>query len=96
MAPALKFNGLPVEFQSWGHSHTQVVNLHLMLANDLTEFFESPIPEGPFRFGILNGKLVTDGQARAPAGAGLGLEVDWEGLSKADFYRHAVVEPKPD
>ena len=83
--------GMPVEFQSWGYSFTQVVNLHLMLANDRTEFFEAPMPSTPFEFGMNNGVLFQGGSAMPPAGAGLGIDVNWDGLAGADFHRKAVV-----
>jgi hypothetical protein len=35
---------LSVEIQSWGHSLAQAANLHLMLANERTRYFEAPMP----------------------------------------------------
>jgi L-alanine-DL-glutamate epimerase-like enolase superfamily enzyme len=79
--------GLVIDIQSWGHSLAQAANLHLMLADERTEYFEAPMPKNVFEFGMRNGKLVDQGRAVAPAGTGLGIDVDWQELSKADFYR---------
>ena len=77
---------LPIEIQSWGHSLGQAANLHLMLANERTGYFEAPMPKQAFEFGIRNGDLLERGRAVAPAGPGLGIKVNWEQLADADFY----------
>ena len=83
---------LAIEIQSWGHSLAQAANLHLMLANERTRYFEAPTPRDAFEFGMKNG-IPMDANARAiaPAGPGLGVEVDWEQLTKADFYTNTVM-----
>ena len=78
--------GLPIEIQSWGHSLTQAANLHLMLANERTRYFEAPMPKEAFEFGMTNGNLLKRGRVVAPEGPGLGIEVDWDRLATADFY----------
>jgi L-alanine-DL-glutamate epimerase-like enolase superfamily enzyme len=78
--------GLPIDIQSWGHSLAQAVNLHLMLANERTKYFEAPMPKGAFEFGMKNGNLLKQGQIVAPKGPGLGIAVDWDRLQTADFY----------
>ena len=60
-----------------------------MLANDRTEFFEQPTPKEAFEFGMVNGDMFRSGKNVAPTGPGLGIEVDWEALPTADFYRSA-------
>jgi L-alanine-DL-glutamate epimerase-like enolase superfamily enzyme len=82
--------GLPIEIQSWGYSLTQAANLHLMLANERTQFFEAPMPKEAFEFGMKKGNLLDRGRVFAPKGPGLGLEVDWDRLTQADFYRKSV------
>ena len=79
--------GLPIEIQSWDHSLSQVANLHLMLANERTRYFEAPMPKVAFEFGMKNGNLLKQGQIVAPEGPGLGIDVDWDRLDTADFYR---------
>ena len=86
---------LPIEIQSWGHSLSQAANLHLMLANERTQYFEAPMPKDAFEFGMLNGNLLHDGRAMAPSGAGLGIEVDWERLPEADFYVRSILDESP-
>ena len=78
---------LTIDIQSWGHSLAQAANLHLMLANKRTRYFEAPMPMQAYEFGMKNGDLLALGRVVAPPGAGLGIEVDWEHLSTADFYR---------
>jgi len=78
---------LPIEIQSWGHSLSQAANLHLMLANERTKYFEAPMPKAAFEFGMKNGNLLKQGRIFAPEGPGLGIDVDWDRLDTADFYR---------
>jgi len=78
--------GLPIEIQSWGHSLAQAANLHLMLANERTRYFEAPMPREAFEFGMKSGNLLERGRVVAPKGPGLGIEVDWDRLATADFY----------
>ena len=78
---------LTIDIQSWGHSLAQAANLHLMLANKRTRYFEAPMPKQAYEFGMKNGDLLALGRVVAPPGAGLGIEVDWEHLPTADFYR---------
>lgn len=78
--------GLPIEIQSWDHSLSQVANLHLMLANERTSYFEAPMPKEAFEFGMKNGGLLDCGRAVPPDGPGLGLKVDWDRLATADFH----------
>lgn len=77
---------LPIEIQSWGYSLTQAANLHVMLANERTRYFEAPMPKQAFEFGVKNGNVLEGGEIRAPDGPGLGIQVDWERLESADFY----------
>jgi L-alanine-DL-glutamate epimerase-like enolase superfamily enzyme len=79
--------GLPIDIQSWGHSLAQAANLHLMLANKRSEYYEAPMPKAAFEFGMKNGNLLKQGQVVAPEGPGLGIDVDWDRLDTADFYR---------
>jgi len=85
--------GLSIEIQSWGHSLAQATNLHLMLANERTRYFEASMPKEAYEFGMKNGNLLDRGQVVAPEGPGLGIEVDWDNLAMADFYIK-IVAPK--
>ena len=82
--------GLSIEIQSWGHSLAQAANLHLMLANERTRYFEASMPKEAYEFGMKNGNLLDRGQVVAPEGDGLGIEVDWDNLAMADFYMKIV------
>jgi L-alanine-DL-glutamate epimerase-like enolase superfamily enzyme len=87
--------GLPIEIQSWGHALSQATNLHLMLANDLTRYFEAAMPAQPYEFGMKNGVVFHQGRALAPEAPGLGIEVDWKHLDTADFYaRHIACDQR--
>jgi len=77
---------MSIEIQSWGHSLAQAANLHLMLANERSRYFEAPMPKKAFEFGMKNGNLLDRGRAVAPEGSGLGIDVDWDRLATADFY----------
>ena len=78
--------GLPIEIQSWGHSLAQAANLHLMLANERTQYFEAAMPKEAYEFGMKNGNLLDQGRVVAPERPGLGIEVDWDRLATADFH----------
>ena len=77
---------LTIDVQSWGHSLAQAANLHLMLANERTRYFEAPMPKAVFEFGMKNGNLMHGGRVVAPARPGLGIDVDWQSLDDADFH----------
>ncbi len=83
---------MSIEIQSWGYSLAQAANLHLMLANERTRYFEAPMPKEAFEFGMKNGNLLQRGRVLAPDGPGLGINVDWGSLVTADFH----VYSKPD
>ena len=80
---------MPIEFQSWGHSLAQATNLHLMLANEQTRYFEAPMPREAFEFGMRNGNMLDRGRVIAPIGPGHGISVDWDSLPSADFYAYS-------
>lgn len=83
---------MPVEIQSWGHSLTQAANLHVMLANSRTRFFEAPMPKAAYEFGMANGNLLNQGRATRPDRPGLGLRVDWDSLADADYYAYSALD----
>jgi L-alanine-DL-glutamate epimerase-like enolase superfamily enzyme len=78
--------GVPIEIQSWGYSLSQAANLHLMLSNDRTRYFEAPMPKEAFEFGMKNGNILRGRDVVAPDGSGLGIKVDWDRLAEADFH----------
>ncbi|MEQ6887715.1 mandelate racemase/muconate lactonizing enzyme family protein [Halomonas sp. CS7] len=67
---------LPLELQSWGYSLRQAANLHLMLANPNSLYFEQPVPCEPHEWGCIAPIRTRDGLVSAPAGHGLGVEMD--------------------
>lgn len=84
--------GLTIESQSWGHSLAQAANLHLMLANERTRYFEAAMPKEAFEFGMKNSISVDRGLVAAPDGPGLGINVDWDRLAAADFHAHSKLD----
>lgn len=82
--------GLPIEIQSWGHALSQASNLHLMLANNQTRYFEAAMPGQPYEFGMKTGIVLQKGRALGPEAPGLGVEVDWNRLDTADFYTRRI------
>ena len=81
---------MPMEIQSWGHSLAQAANLHVMLANERTRYFEAPMPMEVFELGMTNAYVLEGGRVIASEGPGLGIEVDWGSLALADFYVSSV------
>jgi len=77
---------LTIDIQSWGYTLAQAANLHLMLANERTQYFEASMPQQAFEFGMTNGSLLDQGRVVAPEGPGLGVSVDWDRLVTADFH----------
>ena len=84
--------GMSIEIQSWGHSLAQAANLHLMLANERTRYFEAPMPKEAFEFGMKNGNLLDRGRVVAPDGPGLGISVYWDRLATADFHVYSKLD----
>ena len=84
--------GMPMEIQSWGHSLAQAANLHLVLANERTRYFEAPMPKEAFEFGMKNGNLLDRGRVVAPEGPGLGISVDWDRLPTAEFHVYSKLD----
>ncbi len=84
-------NSMNVEVQCWGYTLTQAANLHLMLAYDNCTYFEQAVPFEPYEFGSRN-FIRTDAQGyvHAPAGSGLGIEVDWDQIRKASFLTYEI------
>jgi L-alanine-DL-glutamate epimerase-like enolase superfamily enzyme len=84
--------GMSMEIQSWGHSLAQAANLHLVLANERTRYFEAPMPKEAFEFGMKNGNLLNRGRVVAPEEPGLGISVDWDRLAAADFHVYSKLD----
>jgi L-alanine-DL-glutamate epimerase-like enolase superfamily enzyme len=83
---------MTIDIQSWGHSLGQAANLHLMLANERTRYFEAPMPREAFEFGMQNGNLLNRGRVVAPDGPGLGINVGWDRLATADFHVYSRLD----
>jgi L-alanine-DL-glutamate epimerase-like enolase superfamily enzyme len=66
---------------------TQAVDLHLMLGLGLGSFYEQPFPIEPWQFGTTTPVVVVDGVVRAPAGPGLGMELDRAAIDAATVGR---------
>jgi L-alanine-DL-glutamate epimerase-like enolase superfamily enzyme len=87
--------GLPIEIQSWGHSLAQAANLHLMLANERTQYFEAAMPKEAFEFGMKNGNMLDQGRVVAPERPGLGIEVDWARRGRLPEAGNKLCELRP-
>jgi L-alanine-DL-glutamate epimerase-like enolase superfamily enzyme len=67
------------ELQCWGYTLSQAANLHVMLGLSNCSFFEQPVPEDAYEFGMIDViRTHEDGYVYAPSGAGLGVRVDWD------------------
>lgn len=77
-------HGLGMEPQSWGFTLVQAANLHFGLAFEQRSLFEQTLPTEPYEFGTANPiRIEADGWVTAPAGPGLGIEVDWDAVDSA-------------
>ena len=72
-------------------NQTQTSDLHLMLANVRTEYFEAPMPKEAFEFGMKNGNLLDPGSVVAPDGPGLGINIDGDCLVTAGFHVYSML-----
>jgi L-alanine-DL-glutamate epimerase-like enolase superfamily enzyme len=84
-------NGLRLEIQSWGYTLAQAANLHFMLAAGTCSYFEQAVPVEPYEHATLTPiRIDGAGLVHAPAGPGLGVEVDWPALERAAILRYEV------
>jgi L-alanine-DL-glutamate epimerase-like enolase superfamily enzyme len=81
-------HGTTVELQCWGYTLGQAANLHLMLGQPNCTYFEQPTPYEAFEYGSET-VIRTDGEGfvHAPAGIGLGIEVNWAEMERATLGR---------
>ena len=78
---------LPIELQCWGHGLVQLVNLHIILANKNSKFFEVPTPIDVYEFAMKDVILINKGFVYAPKQSGLGVNIDWDILLTADYCK---------
>jgi L-alanine-DL-glutamate epimerase-like enolase superfamily enzyme len=80
--------GLTAEVQSWSYTLQQAANLHLVCAYPNCTYFEQPVPYEAFEYGAKNTiRTQPDGYVYAPAGPGLGIEIDLDALEKATILK---------
>lgn len=79
--------GLDVELCSYGTTVTAAADLHLILGLGLGSYYEQAFPVEPWEFGTTTPILVEDGRVRAPAGTGLGMELDHVAIEAATIDR---------
>jgi L-alanine-DL-glutamate epimerase-like enolase superfamily enzyme len=61
----------------------ELVNLHLNGSVGNSSYLELLWPTDPFAFGLKSPLPITDGVARMPEGAGLGIDLDWDLIDNA-------------
>ncbi len=62
-----------------------------MLAHNNCSYFEQSVPCEPYEYGMKDViRAQSDGYAYAPAGPGLGLEVDWEAMDSATIHSFII------
>ncbi|MBN8890689.1 MAG: mandelate racemase [Acetobacteraceae bacterium SCN 69-10] len=67
------------EIHHSGNSLNNLANLHLALAIPNTTFFEVLLPDGAHKYGMARDlEIDADGMLHAPAGPGLGAEIDFD------------------
>ena len=66
------------EIHHGGNSLNNVANLHVTMAIRNCEYFEVLLPEGAQKYGLVQDiEVDADGLVHAPAGPGLGAEIDF-------------------
>jgi L-alanine-DL-glutamate epimerase-like enolase superfamily enzyme len=76
--------GLGCEGHAFGPALAQAANLQVALATPGARYCELPVPVGGLDLGVKTGLVLdADGYVAAPAGPGLGLEVDLDALREA-------------
>ena len=83
---------IAAEIQSWGSTLSQAVNLHFILANNKTKYFEAPIPLDVYQFGFKDANLVNKGSTISLKKPGIGIDIDWDILNEADYYKKIKVK----
>ena len=83
---------IAAEIQSWGSTLSQAANLHLILANNKTKYFEVPIPLDVYQFGFKDANLINRGSTILLKKPGIGIDIDWDILNKADYYKKIKVK----
>ena len=75
--------GVNLEPHSYGTTLVQAAHLHVMLAMNNCEFFESPVPQGILDIGMKDViRVAKDGCVYAPTKPGLGYDIDWDAVKK--------------
>jgi L-alanine-DL-glutamate epimerase-like enolase superfamily enzyme len=82
--------GLDLELISYGTTLTAATDLQLILGLGVGSYFEQPFPIEPWEFGTATPVLVVDGMVRAPAGSGLGMELDMDAIDAATLARFST------
>ena len=78
-----------VEIQSMGYTITQAANLHVALAHHNGTYFEQFYPYESFELGSKTViRTDKDGYVHAPAGNGLGVEMDWDAVNDAAIAKY--------
>ncbi len=76
--------GINCEIMSWGPTLISAANLHLMLSFPRCTYYEQVVPYEAYEFGMRDViRTESDGYVQAPAGPGLGVEVDWKSMEAA-------------
>ena len=76
-------NNMRCELQSWGATLTQAANLHIILSNTCTTYFEQAYPYEPFEFGAKDViRIDKDGYVHAPTKPGIRIDLDWNEIKR--------------
>ncbi len=77
----------------------QGVAADLVALQSLDPVKVAPMPKEAFEFGMKNGNLLDRGGGGGTEGPGLGISVDWDRLTRADFHVYSKldlsVSPEP-
>lgn len=75
---------MTVELQSWGYTTTQAAALQLELGHPNALYFEQVVPYDDYEFACKTPiRTDAEGFVHAPAGDGLGIELDWDMIEQS-------------
>jgi L-alanine-DL-glutamate epimerase-like enolase superfamily enzyme len=79
--------GINCEVMSWGFTLISAANLHLMLAFPNCTYYEQAVPYAAYEYGMKDViRTQANGYVQAPAGPGLGVQVDWVAMKAATIH----------
>jgi len=90
LAALARAHGVDLQLCSYGTTVTQAIDLAVILGLGVGGYYEQAYPVEPWQFGTTTPIVVEQGRVRAPAGPGLGVELDLDAIDRATVGRFTV------